>query len=66
MAVCTPISTPSPPKRCGRIFLAVLISPQEALQRLEEAAEGAEHNRHRMSWQKPMLQDDADEKLHNG
>lgn len=39
---------------------------EEALERLEEAAEGAEHNRHRISWQKPMLQDDADEKLHSG
>lgn len=39
---------------------------QEALERLEEAAEGAEHNRHRISWQKPMLQDDAEEKLHSG
>lgn len=39
---------------------------QDALERLEEAAEGAEHNRHRISWQKPMLRDDADEKLHSG
>lgn len=39
---------------------------EDALERLEEAAEGAEHNRHRISWQKPMLRDDADEKLHSG
>ena len=29
IAVCTPISTPSPPKRCGRIFLSVVSLPND-------------------------------------
>ena len=36
---------------------------EEALDRLEAAAETAEHNRHRMSWQKPNIVDDAQEQL---
>ena len=36
---------------------------EEALERLEAAAESAEHNRHRISWQKPLLVDDAQEQL---
>ncbi|CAE7544673.1 unnamed protein product, partial [Symbiodinium necroappetens] len=34
---------------------------EDALKRLEAAAEGAEHNRHRISWQKPLIVDDAQE-----
>ncbi|CAE7350240.1 unnamed protein product [Symbiodinium sp. CCMP2592] len=36
---------------------------EDALKRLEAAAEGAEHNRHRISWQKPLIVDDAQEQL---
>ncbi|CAK9073301.1 unnamed protein product [Durusdinium trenchii] len=36
---------------------------EEALDRLEKAAETAEPNRNRISWQKPVLKDDAPEKL---
>ena len=36
---------------------------EDALERLEAAAETAEHNRHRISWQKPLIVDDAQERL---